>query len=171
MAPNHNQYHFVTEGSVAQAAPPATGETKNENLPNQKKCLSCHERRRDIPQIDKSLEIISKIVEESQIKSSIFILNDRNEIEKSFFRYLATSLTFSESLLGSTLLYGLANKTFESYAYYRNGLLNRITLYIKSSLDEPLNRGPILTHQILFKVYSKVLGSYAHRYTVLPISW
>ena len=71
--------------------------------------------------INQSLDVIEQIVEHFQIRSTILILDDRNEIEKAFYRFLASSLTFSDSHLGSTLFYGLADKTSESYAYYRKG--------------------------------------------------
>ena len=66
-------------------------------------------------------ETVALLINRYRIQKSFFLLDDRNEFEKSFFRFFATSLKFSENSIGSTLFYGLSNTTSESYAYYREG--------------------------------------------------
>ena len=136
--PKLTNYWFLIAETVSPNIPQVTDviSGKNQGPANQKKCWSCYERRQEIPQINESLKIISQMVDQHQIKSSIMILDDRNELEKSFFRYLASSLNFSDSLLGSTLFYGLANRTFESYAYYRKDNSNIVVAFSLRSIHK-----------------------------------
>ena len=102
---------------------PTSSENKMESLGSQTtNCDVCNRRKPQMADsINQSLDVIEQIVEHFQVRSTILILDDRNEIEKSFYRFLASSLKFSDSHLASTLFYGLADKTTESYAYYRKG--------------------------------------------------
>jgi hypothetical protein len=71
------------------------------------------------------MKVILEIIDQHRLNSSVFILDDRDEFDKSFFRYLASSLHFSDRFLGSTMFYALANETKDSFAYYRWGKFNK----------------------------------------------